>query len=302
MIKIQITGGLGNQMFQYAAAKKAAVAHGTGILCDITSLRQRLKRHGKQYVFRDFKLNHFNVHLQESALSQLSTYDLFKNSAYLLQLSLNKISEKLQIRSFFKEKTPFRYDDRFDKITSQAYLSGYFQNERYFKGIEDILRKEFTLKKPLSEQAKKWMKIIMDAPLSIAFHVRRGDYVLDDATMKYHGFCDITYYEEAYQVMSKAMNTKSFEIFVFSDDVEWVKNNLSFSSATHYVSGDSLPDYEEQMLMSACNHQVIANSSFSWWGAWLNKNPEKIVIAPKRWIANETVDASDIYPEGWRKI
>ena len=194
-----------------------------------------------------------------------------------------------------------RFIDSFMNNPKKSYFIGFWQSEKFFKNIEKIIRKEFTLKNPLSNYANVVFEKIKSTPISASLHIRRGDYVLEPHTNAYHGVCGLDYYQKAYEELVKKINSP-FEIFVFSDDIEWVKENLRLPGKMHFVSNPNIPDYEEMFLMSCCTHNIIANSSFSWWGAWLNPNKNKIVIAPKQWFANKNEDAKDIVPESWIKI
>ena len=134
----------------------------------------------------------------------------------------------------------------------------------------------------------------------MAIHVRRGDYINDKKTSLVHNVCDLNYYERAIDVIKAQVNNPTF--FVFSDDIEWAGENLPVNPNARYVSNLEGEDYEELILMSMCEHNIIANSTFSWWGAWLNQNPNKIVIAPKQWLVNKTSAELDILPKDWLKI
>ena len=135
---------------------------------------------------------------------------------------------------------------------------------------------------------------------SVSLHIRRGDYVSNQKTNQTHGTCDLDYYQRCITEIEKEVENPYF--FVFSDEIEWVKENLKINHPAEYVdqnTGDK--SYEDMRLMSQCKHNVIANSSFSWWGAWLNSYPDKIVFAPKRWFASDKHNTKDLIPEGWKK-
>ena len=278
MTTIELKGGLGNQMFQYAYGRKLEIFGGK-IIFDISFFRLDTS---KITTARNFKLNNFNI----------GTKPQFSNRQSRFHIFFTKI----------KRKFGFKIEE-------------YFQSEKYFKGIEETIKKEFTLKNPLTEYTQVVFDKIKNVPISVSLHIRRGDYVKDIKTNAYHGVCSLEYYQKAYEELTKKLNS-SFEIFVFSDDIEWVKENLkllpvqvseiaeSLSSPVqmHFVSNPNIPDYEEIFLMSCCKHNIIANSSFSWWGAWLNPNKEKIIIAPEKWFANKKEDSRDIVPQTWIKI
>jgi len=255
MKKIELTGGLGNQMFQYAYGRKKELS-GDKILF--------LKKFTKE---RKYLLDSFNI----------------KTKSNMIKMKENILS---------KIKNKFYIYLKLDTIK-------YYQNEKYFKNIENIIREEFNLKNPLIDVSKKWEEDIKSSPISVSIHIRRGDYVNNPKTNKYHGICGIEYYKKAINLLENKIG-KNFEIFIFSDDIKWTKNNLSFNQQMNFVSSPEIPDYEEMYLMSLCKHNIIANSTFSWWGAWLNKNPNKIVIGPEQWFNKKTI--KNIMPSKWIKI
>ena len=185
------------------------------------------------------------------------------------------------------------------RIWMKIKVNNFYQSEKYFKDINGIIRKEFTLKNPLTLRAQEVSKEISNTKKSVSLHIRRGDYISDKKTNTYHGTCDTTYYKKAIDYIHQNLESPTF--FIFSDDIRWVKENLKLENAV-YVSNPKIKDYEELILMSMCSHNIIANSSFSWWGAWLNQNPNKIVIGPKQWLTHKTADELDILPAEWIQI
>ncbi len=169
----------------------------------------------------------------------------------------------------------------------------YYQSEKYFIDIKNQVLKEFTLKNPLSQAAQEVAKNIQTDSVSI--HIRRGDYVNNS----HHGLCDLEYYYKALHHIKSQLNTPHF--FIFSDDIEWAKKNIQIGAET-FVSNGDISEAEELMLMSQCSHNIIANSTFSWWAAYLNKNPHKIVIAPKQWTNTESSDRLEILPKTWVQL
>lgn len=178
-----------------------------------------------------------------------------------------------------------------------SYLEGYWQSEKYFSDIEDTIRREFKLKDPLKNEAQKFSDEIKNTN-SVSLHIRRGDYVTNDKLKGFLQPLPLAYYNEAIEIVEKKIDKPHF--FVFSDDIAWVKDNLKINHQVSYVSGSGIEDHEELALMSQCKHNIIANSSFSWWGAWLNDNPGKIVIAPKNWFSDG--DNSELIPNTWTTI
>lgn len=273
MIIVRLKGGLGNQMFEYAAGRALALKTGSELLLDATFLNDRTPR--KHFTFRSYELGIFNIHTRFTFLSRLS----FMISIPLLWPTLSVLSARLRM-IFSKD---FRY------------LSGYFQNEMYFKQFESEIRDDLSPRDPLSSEAKKITESIQTSE-SVSVHVRRGDYVSDSKTAEVHGFLGVEYYENAANFIAGKVNNPHF--FVFSDDLEWCRNNMNINRPVHYVSCG----VNDLHLMSLCKHNIIANSTFSWWGAWLNKNPRKIVVAPKRWFAGSDHDSEDIVPKNWVRM
>jgi hypothetical protein len=169
-------------------------------------------------------------------------------------------------------------------------LHGYFQSEKYFQDIQDLIRFYFEPTDSIVEKLKSKYGNIFEN--SCALHVRRGDFVGN----KTHQVCDLNYYNRAIELIKSKTQTDNF--LIFSDDITWCKAN--FPSNFHFIDGNL--DVEDLFLISFCSHQIISNSSFSWWGAWLNKNPNKIIIAPNRWFADGKLDDKDVYTKDMIKI
>jgi hypothetical protein len=263
--EIKLQGGLGNQLFQYAYGRSLELS-GKKIILD-NSFYNGSK--SKTDTARDFKLNNFSIETKAKFLNRkYFTLELFK-----------KILAKLNLAK-----------------------DGFYQSEKYFKNIESNIRKEFTLKNPLSQESKIWQEKINNTNNSISLHIRRGDYVEDKKTNAFHGSCDLEYYKKGLGEIKKLIKNENIEIFIFSDDPNWAKENLNFTYPTFFVSDEQIPDYEEMYLMSLCKNNIIANSTFSWWGAWLNRNPNRIVVGPKQWFTNKTSDELEILPKEWVQI
>jgi hypothetical protein len=184
-------------------------------------------------------------------------------------------------------------------LPDNSYLSGLWQTEKYFKDCEEIIRTEFTFKQPLNKKNSELSETIRRKN-SVSIHIRRGDYIYNSEEYKIHGLCSIDYYKKAVECI--ANKAGELTLFIFSDDIEWVKNNLKFDFPIIFVDNNVDDIHEDLRLMSLCKHNIIANSTFSWWGAWLNNNKEKIVIAPKKWFNEFEADTKDIYPDSWMRI
>lgn len=271
MITVKLAGRLGNQMFQYALAKKLSIIHNTTFDFNINYL---IESH------YDYTLSVFNV--DDVKLNDTNTY---------LRKKLFKIKRALGKINYIEPH--FCFDENVLKL-SHATITGYWQSERYFSDIREVLLKDFTPKQLPSSSSLDQIKQCN----AISVHIRRGDYANNPANTAFHGLIDITWYQEAINIIQA--NTKSPSFFFFSDDIEWVKENFAPQNNFHFItpSPEEL-SYQDMYLMSQCKHNIIANSTFSWWGAWLNQNPNKIVIAPKRWFVNKDMDTKDIIPASW---
>jgi hypothetical protein len=291
MVITNILGGLGNQMFQYAAGKALAARTNQTLKLDITSF--------EEYKLRNFDLDCFNINYEVATTLELAAYK--KNRYSILSRFLNKLFPK----NFFSNKKIYRepfyhFDPEFFKIRNSVYLFGYWQTEKYFLDIKSEILKDFLLRSPISQSAQNVEADIIKAN-AVSLHVRRGDYVSNPDANSFHGTCSLDYYKKAVDLISESHASARF--FIFSDDIEWCKKHFDFINNPYYVELDkSAPDCEEMYLMSQCKHNIIANSSFSWWGAWLNLNPDKMVVAPIKWFADESINTSDLIPESWIRL
>ncbi|MBC7766806.1 alpha-1,2-fucosyltransferase [Arenimonas sp.] len=195
--------------------------------------------------------------------------------------NLKKIHRNLLIKIYIKI---------WQKITGDYQ---YFQSEKYFIEVKDEVLKQFTLKNPMSQNAQEVARNINTN--SVSLHIRRGDYV----NSTHHNLCDLEYYYKALHHIKSQITNPHF--FIFSDDIEWAKNNMQVGEAT-FVSNSNIPEVEEMILMSLCTHNIISNSTFSWWSAYLNQNPHKIVVAPKQWTNTSTSDKLEILPKTWIQL
>jgi len=294
MIITNLKGGLGNQMFQYALGRCLAEKNRNTLLLDLTFLHARVPL--KKFVFRNYNLDVFNINPGFTFLSSINT-----KSPLILALSLLIAKSKsiFGIQKYVSEKT-FTFEKNILNLKGSIYLDGYWQSPKYFADIEDIIRKEFTLKNFLGEKATEWKNKISQSSVPTSLHIRRGDYIYNKKTNLHHGNCSLNYYQEAVKSLEQRFS-KDLVFFIFSDDIEWAKENLRLNFPTYFVSDREIKDYEELMLMSYCKNNIIANSSFSWWGAWLNNKKDKIVIYPQKWF-NDGNNTKDLIPESWIKL
>lgn len=286
MIVVNLKGGLGNQMFQYAFGRALAIKNNDVFKLDTSSLDQA-KQIGN--IYRPFSLELFNI---EKDIATSSDITVCKKPKSLL----SKIVTRIQSTLHGDQSNLFKPE--YLNQTGNLYLDGYFQSPRYFENIRTVLLDEFTLTSPLLEFGAKILEQIQSSQ-SIAIHIRRGDYQSNPIVKKQFGLCSKDYYLKAIGRIQSEIKDSRF--FVFSDDITWVKNNLNLPEGSVYVSNPELKDAEELSLMSACQHNIIANSSFSWWAAWLNQNPNKIVIAPTPWFDTINYD-QNLLPSSWTPL
>lgn len=267
MIIVRIVGGLGNQMFQYAYAKSLQ-QKGFDVQIDISKFKT-YKLHG------GYQLDKYNIDLETA-----------DNFATFLS--------KIKIKKNVREKN-LLFDENLFSLTGNEYVKGYYQTEKYFTNIRAILLDQFTIKQPLTKTTLSYAKAIKNYTNACSVHIRRGDYISDKKANKIHGTCDLEYYNKAINLIQEKYKNTHF--FVFSDDIAWTKENLNIKNAT-YINHKTIP-HEDLYLMSLCKNNITANSSFSWWGAWLNQNEDKTVISPKKWFKEKE---NEVACKNWIKL
>ncbi|WP_417409020.1 alpha-1,2-fucosyltransferase [Hoeflea sp.] len=286
MIITQINGGLGNQMFQYAAGRALALRHGVELALD-TRIFDGATQFG-------LGLNHFAHAAREGLPPEMPPERRQNRLQYL-------IWRGLKLKPYLFRENGLSYNAGFDNLGDGAYLKGYWQSERYFKAVEGTIRGDFRIVSSPSPENAAILAELTRLP-AISLHIRRGDYVNNSRTNATHGTCTLDYYARAVELIAGRMTEKPV-IFTFSDDPAWVRENLVLPYEMRVMEhNDSNHNYEDLRLMSACRHHIIANSSFSWWGAWLNPSPDKIVVSPARWFADPQMVNDDIWPDSWIKL
>lgn len=291
MIITQLNGGLGNQLFQYAIARKLAIDNNTNVLLDVSLY--------DTYKLRNFSLEPFSFNQEKANEFQLKIFNEGKINSRIEHFFYKIIRKVYKPVSIIETTLEFQHSVAELKY-SNVYLQGYWQSEKYFIDIRKQLLEDFKIKNSLSGINLELSEKIIKSN-SISVHIRRGDYVTNVHNLSVHGICGLDYYEKGIEYLTK--NVSNPELFVFSDDMEWVRENLKVNIPITYVdNNDALTDYEDLRLMSQCKHNIIANSSFSWWGAWLNTNINKLVIAPKNWFVDQSLNAKDIIPTSWIKM
>ena len=280
-------------MFQYAAGRVLALRHDAELKLDLSSFAD--------YPLRRYELGAFPITAEildkVDGAPQATSGRGWRGRIGRLTGALK--SRPPTAMPVYREPH-FHFDPSFASLKAPVHLMGYWQSPRYFGEIADVLRRDFTPRSPL-DPINAAVAARIDNCDAVSLHVRRGDYVADPTTAKYHGICSIDYYERAIACVRDRI--AGLQLFIFSDDPVWVRDNLMFDVPATFVAANSADHgYRDMQLMAQCKHHIVANSSFSWWGAWLNPSPEKIVIAPKDWFAAPGIDTRDLVPEAWIRL
>jgi hypothetical protein len=288
-----LNGGMGNQMFQYAAGLALAARHQAELMLDINWFEQSKGAAGvtqRAYALAAFSLSAQLV--RPAGQPSLVLRALRKLRHYVSRIP--------GAEGEYHEKS-FRYDADFFSTPLPVQLHGYFQSQRYFSGVENVLRETFATPRVMSA-ATRAMLARIQGKNAICVHVRRGDYVSNPTASAFHGLCGLDYYAQGLRHVL-ADGTDDAECFVFSDDPQWVRDNMRLPLPTTVVDING-PEaaHEDLWLMAACRHFVIANSSLSWWGAWLGSHPQKRVVAPLAWFKGAQHDISDLIPAEWVQL
>lgn len=294
MVVVQLTGGLGNQLFQYAAAKALSLHHNTDLLLDVSSfLREELP---DLEVPRDFELYHFEGVKEKTIQAPELAAD--KKFSFLTEKRLERLLPKYR-RGVFKE--PFyHFDPNFFKSRQSVFLKGGWQSFKYFSKYSPEIISALQLKNSLISNVVKGEPVNKNDGV-VSVHVRRGDYLRKPIILEWHGIMGKEYYAEAFEQIAKKTSIK--KVFYFSDEPEWVASELLPLMPGEIISNKiTASQYEDFYLMQHCSHNIVANSSFSWWAAYLNPNPDKIVIAPQHWFNKAPYDTKDLIPESWIRI
>lgn len=283
-------------MFQYAIGRKLSIKHHTELKLNINWFKTEIKGTS----VREYELCCFNLEAQFA-----SDDDLKKMASPYEHPVLKRVFAKWQSwLPYYKrrviEEKHFHFDENILRAGRNASLTGYWQSEKYFHDIRQTLLKDFTFREPLSGRNLE-LSGRMKETSSVALHIRRKHYVPAPPQKEVHGTCPPEYIFSAIQYMRQQVTHPVF--FIFSDDIAWCRQNLQLPEETHFADFNTGKNsYRDMQLMSLCRHNIIANSSFSWWAAWLNEHPDKIVIAPKRWFLDTSKDIKDLFPESWVKM
>jgi hypothetical protein len=304
MIIVRISGGIGNQLFQYALGRALSLKTNTTLKIDTHAYSSNSESN------RSFELAHFTIPNIEKMIATAADFQKIgiPNPSHKNVISriirkgfrITESAKPLSQKKIILEPM-FNFIPEVLDIRSDCYLSGVWQSEKYFSDYRAIILSDITLKSPLSQKAQI-MRDEVESSVSVSIHIRRGDLVHNPILLKKYGELTQEYYSKALEFIKQKTGHSKLSIFIFSDEIGWVKNNMNLGVDTIYVSEYKIPDYEELILMSLCKHNIIAKSSFSWWGAWLNTNPHKIVITPKQHFGDPSNAAHDLVPASWIRI
>lgn len=317
MIVVKIMGGPGNQFFQYSFARKLAMQLNVEMKLDLDYNNVvNDSQHGVNYVLNKYNIKQ-NIASQEDVVQckNRKKDDIFletvKNSknrfGKILRKALKYIPEYYYLSSSHVFDTIYDTKiDLFKKLTDNTYLDGYWTNYLFFDDIKSVITNELSvLNKFKTDRYFDYEKNIDNSVNSVSIHIRRGTYENLDFVNQYFGLLPISYYQKAIDYLNKTTE-ESIDYYVFSNDLDWAKDNLKFIPSLNFVDCGPGNDFLENQLMSKCKHNIIANSTFSWWAAYLNSNPQKKVIAPKVWYKNpkaqKIYETSNFIPHQWIRL
>lgn len=289
MILARLQGGLGNQLFQYAAGRRLAHVRGAKLRLDVSALDDPRLRKPRRY-----ELEALNVATEVAGADDLAR--VRREPKGLVERVRERLAGGGNGFRVVRE-AHFHFDPAVLDLPDDVYLDGYWQSARYFADVADRIRREVTPKAPLTGRNAELAKEI-EGCHAVSVHVRRGDYLTDPAVLAMHGVCGPEYYEMALAHVGERVAEPVF--FVFGDDADWARRSVRAPGRMVIVDHNG-PEHpaEDLRLMALCRHHVIANSTFSWWGAWLNPRPDKIVVAPERWFGSDRWDTRDLIPAEW---
>jgi len=281
----KIRGGLGNQLFEWAAGYALSRFHDAEFKVDLEVYARNKAR--------DFELRSLGLRINEASELEVT---------------------RLQNTHFYRQPH-YHFDTGFYGLSDDTYLRGYFCSHRYFDFARDEVRQllwQALCSRDINTEQQARLDVINNCQ-SISLHIRRGDYVSNAGYNEFFGTCSIEYYQRAVHRITGSNRKAEFKVFVFSDDLNWCRDHLLLDQEMVFVDVNSDRDgFYDMMFMARCHHNVIANSTYSWWAAWLNENPDKIVVAPEQWfrttyrektkgawIADPVYDLKDMFPESW---
>ena len=294
VVATALYGGLGNQLFQYAAARALAARRGVPLVLDLSwfdNIPASDAVTPRKYALSPFALN---------ARQQATGF--YTQSRHVLKKAFGRVLRQFGLSSqggvYFERS--FGFDPRVLKLSAPVCLHGHWQSPKYFADAQALIRAEIGSVGGLSEPSRA-LHAEISAADAICLHVRRGDYVTNKNAAQFHGLCSLDYYQQGVRIASAGL--KNPHGYVFSDDPQWVRHNLDVGLDFTVVDVNGPDDaHQDLWLMAACKNFVIANSSLSWWGAWLGTDAGKKVVYPSRWFLGKDADLSDLCPDDWTGI
>lgn len=290
---VRISDGLGNQMFQYAFARKISILTGKKVYLDTRFINNEdeIQMGKKVYVtkklgHRQYGLSHFKIVLQPADEKILLHWRYLQQTDYVKKILYSLSIMNKWVWQYQKEDLNFKKELSEIRLMFPTYYQGYFFDLKYYDDIKEILQNEFSLKDKI--KLPNNLRTLLNSRNTISLHVRRGDFLKLNRDISRSG-----YYGRAIKYMENRIDKPVY--LIFSDDIDWVRENVDIQGERIYVSDMGFKDYEELIIMKHCRHNIIANSTFSYWAAYLNLNVDKITICPKYWKSN-------IIPEKWIKL
>lgn len=288
-------------MFQYAAGRALAIRNNTFLKIDLSFIKNGVL--GGNVDYRNYGLNNFCI--VEDIIGEEELNHFIKRSRLFSKLKISWLNRKTGYRfplSKMVSQKGHGYDPEFMKLSNNSYLIGYWQNVKYFAGSEEIIKQDFMFKNLPNQSNTALLSKIMNCE-SVAIHIRRGDF----KNLPVLGTTDKEYYLRAINYLVKKLSKPV--LFFFSDEMKWVKENFNTISSANFIyysdiNTSSGSEADDLRLMSNCKHNIIGNSTFGWWGAWLNSNPDKIIIAPEKLFADPAIDnqLQGMIPDNWVRL
>lgn len=294
MIIVKLYGGLGNQMFQYAIGRYLSLKHSTQLKFDIYYQKTRTDFNPEDIedLFRIYNL----------PVEIASNEDIRKICSLRNSFRIPFISHFiLKTQNYFKEEN-IMFNPKILSVPDNSYLDGYWQTEKYIIDIRKQLIKDFTLTEELTGNNMTTAESINRTENSVSIHIRGRDYLNNQATNSTHFVCDFNYYNSCIEYITQRFDNPYY--FIFTDDPDWVKDGFPIKYPHTIIQNNqwNKNSHIDMHLMSLCKHNIVANSSFSWWAAWLNQNEKKTVLSPAKWYRNDIYNKNDVVPQQWIKI
>jgi hypothetical protein len=292
MYIVNLKGGMGNQMFQYALGRSLSILYNSHFKLDLTFLLDRSSYN--THVFRDYDLDIFK--LQADIATQEESFKLIRSQQNFLQKTFPRYFRGRENK--YTEKY-FHFDAEVLRQTRDCYFDGYWQSQLYFRHCEDLIRKDFVFRNELPDKHRSLQQKINVAN-SICINIRRTDFL----NTSFHGVCNKDYFERGIRNIIERAELNEISIYVFADDLDWCRENLNFKYPTYFIDHDFAGDKFQYylQLMTSFRYYVIPNSTFAWWAAFLSAENGKKIVAPANWFADNAINTNDLIPSDWIRL